>query len=170
MKNYFIGGLAVLAVLGFFAGRVTAPTKLGYNPSTQSYQGFIHSLSTSTAIATTDFCSNANVQWLGTAAVATATLPAATTTFAACPTLNNVGASVSGLIVNDSTNTIDYAPGVGDVFKCQATSFATTTLQAGCTGGTAGTLTVLASTTVQYTAYFDSSSSTFKVAFSSPTQ
>ena len=161
MKNYLISiGAVILAVGIFFAGQVLAPKPVnplgGYNPPTQSYAGFIHSFSTSTAIATTDFCSSANVQWLGTSALATGTLPAATTTFAACPGLNNLGASVSGNIINDSTNTVAYSPGTGDVFKCETSGAGTSTVLGTCT---ASTFTILASSTVNYQVFFDNSSS-----------
>jgi hypothetical protein len=163
MKKYIIGALVIIALIGvFLAGRTFAPQSdqlRGYNPPVQSAQGFIHSLSTSTAIASTDFCSSANVQWLGTTAVATATLPAATSTFVACPTLsNNLGASNQGLIVNDSTNTVDYAVGTGDTVKCETNGVGTSTVTGGCTSSA---FSILASTTVAYSVYFDSSSSTF---------
>lgn len=150
--------VAVIAVaIAGFAVASPVQQKLGsYTPSQQSAGGFIHSLATSTVIATTDLCSNANTQWLGTSALATGTLPAATSTYAACGGLANLGASVSGNIINDSTNTVAYSPGTGDVFKCETIGAGTSTVQGTCT---ASTLTILASSTVNYQVFFDTSSS-----------
>lgn len=157
MNKYLIGGIAVVAVIAaFFVGQAYAPVKLGsYIPPVQSAGGFTASLTTSTAY--TLACNPTNIDWVSTTAAATGTLAAATTTFAACPNLANPGTSVSGLIVNDSTNTVAYAVGAGVTVKCETSGVGTSTVSGGCTGTT---FSILASTTIQYNAFFDGSSST----------
>jgi len=162
MKNYLIGaGVLVVAVALFFVGRVTAPSQPlgGYNPPAQSYAGFSQSLSTSSVLAATSFCSPTNIQYLGSSALVTSTLPAATSTYAACANFVNFGASVQGKIVNDSTNTVAFATATGDVFKCETVAAGTSTVG---TGGTctSSAFTLLASSTIDYSIFFDSSSST----------
>ena len=149
----------VIAVLAVVIGGValfhnSQQTLDGYVPNTQSPAGFIHSLSTSTNLATTDFCSSANTQWLGTTAAVTGTVPAATSTFAQCGFF--FGESIAGNIMNDSTNTVTYQGGTGDVFKCETQGAGTSTVQGTCT---ATGFTILASSTVNYQIFFDSSSS-----------
>lgn len=163
MKNYLIGaGIIVVAVGLFLGGYVVAPKtspNLGsYVPPVQSAGGFTVTLSTSTAY--TLACTPTNIDWLNTTAVATATFSAATTTFAACPQLNNLGSSVGGLIVNDSTNTVNYASGTGVKFQCETNGVGTSTVSGLCT---ASAFSILASTTVQYTALFDGASTTLLI-------
>ncbi len=162
MKNYLIGGAIALVVsvfVSYFAVTQYAPSPTlgGYNPPVTSAGGFVNSYATSTAY--TLACASANVQWLGTGALATGTLAAATTTFAACPVLQNPGTSVFGSkVVNDSSNTVAYAGGVGDVFKCETTAVGTSTVGAGGTCSATG-FTLLASSTVDISYLFDSNSS-----------
>lgn len=159
MNKYLIGAIAVVAlVAAFFGGQATAPKSLGsYVPPTQSYQGFTQSISVSSTLPVTSFCSPSNIQIIGGAAV-TLTVPTATSMFAACPGLNNFGASVTGNIVNDSTNTATFAAGTGDVYKCETIGAGSSTVQGTCT---ATGFTLLASSTVNYQVSFDSASSTF---------
>ncbi len=163
MKNYIYVALgAVIVSAGLlFAGYSLAPkseVKLGsYNPPVQSAGGFAASYSTSTAYTLP--CSAQNIQWLGTAALATVTINAATTTFAACPNLANLGTSVLGKIVNDSTNTVAYVGGTGVSFKCETQAAGTSTVGAGGTC-TSSTFTILASSTLDYSYLFDAQSST----------
>jgi hypothetical protein len=165
MNKYIIGGAVVVAlVLGFFGGRVTAPTSAtfgSYNPPVQSAGGFVASYATSTAYTLP--CSVSNIQWLNTTALATGTINAATTTYAACPVLNNLGASVVySKVVNDSTNTVAYVGGTGVIFKCETTAVGTSTVGAGGTC-TASTFTILASSTVDLSYMFDGSSSSLVI-------
>jgi hypothetical protein len=163
MNKYIIGGIVVVAlVIGFFGGQVLAPKSSnplrGYNPPVVSYAGFLHTFAASTTLATTDFCANANTEWLGTNGNATATLPAATSTFAACPSLDNFGSSIYGNIINDSTNTVAYSTGAGDIIKCETVAAGTSTVGTGGTCTSAG-VTILASSTLNYQLFFDTSSS-----------
>ena len=165
MKNYIYTAIgAVIVSVGLiFAGYALAPkanpTLGGYNPPVQSYAGFLHTFSTSTVLATTDFCGNANTEWLNeSGSAATGTVPAATSTYAACSALNNLGASVSGNIMNESTNTVAYLGGTGVTFKCETTGVGTSTVAPGGTCTATG-FTLLASSTVNYQVFFDTSSS-----------
>lgn len=161
MKNYLIGAVAVVAlVASFFTGQAFAPNKLGsYTPPVQSSSGFSQTISTSTTFAASSFCTPTNIQFLGSSALVTSTLPAATSTYAACTNLANLGASVGGQFMNDSTNTVAFAVGTGDVFKCETQAVGTSTIASGGTC-TASAFTLLASSTVNYTLFFDSASST----------
>jgi hypothetical protein len=147
----------VALVLSGYAFFSASPNLGSYIPPVQSAGGFVASYSTSTVY--TIGCSPTNIQWLGTSALATATIQAATTTFAACPNLNNFGTSVGGKIVNDSTNTVAYAAGTGVVYKCETNGVGTSTIGSGGTC-TASGFTLLASSTVDYSALFDGTSST----------
>jgi hypothetical protein len=164
-KTYLTFGAVVLLALGLCVGCVlphsSSPALGGYNPPVVSAGGFAASYATSTAY--TLACSPQNVQWLGTSALATGTINAATTTFAACPNLDVAGTSVVGSkIVNDSTNTASYAGGVGDVFKCETTAVGTSTVGAGGTCSATG-FTLLASSTVDISYLFDSNSSSLVI-------
>lgn len=154
--------VAVIAILvAGFSFLTPASVKLGsYTPSVQSSGGFTQSLSTSTALTLS--CTPTNIQWIGTSALATGTIVAATTTFAACPNINNFGTSVTGKIVNDSTNTIAYVGGTGVIFKCETQAVGTSTIGAGGTCTATG-FTLLASSTIDYSYLFDGSSSTLIV-------
>jgi hypothetical protein len=169
MNKYIIGCLAIVAAVGiFFAGEAFVPKVNplgGYNPPVASAQGFVGGYAVSSTIAATVFCSPANVQVANTAAAVTITFPAGTSTFAACPSLsNNLGASVSGLIVNDGTNTATFSAGTGDVFKCsQGNTSATSSYLTTCS---ASSVVLTATSTISYNAYFDTSSSTFDFVFS----
>lgn len=166
MKNYFLGaGAVVLAVLLFFAGQLTGQKTTinslgGYNSSTQFSSGFTSSFTTSTVISAATFCGPTNTQWTAIINVsATATLPAATTTYAAC---NNpqLGAVVAGQVTNDSTNTVTYVAGTGQNFKCETQGVGTSTVVGGCTSST---FAVPSSTTVLFSSYFDTASSVQKI-------
>ena len=163
--TYTALGLSVVALL--FAGAVmftpktVTPSLGGYTPPVTSAGGFAASYATSTAY--TLACTPVNIQWLGTTALATGTISAATTTFAACPILQNPGTSIFGSkVVNDSTNTVSYSGGVGDVFKCETTAVGTSTVGAGGTCTATG-FTLLASSTVDISYLFDSNSSTLVI-------
>ncbi len=151
--------LAVVAFLFSFYTFISpaGETLKGYVPPVQSSSGFTQSLSASSTLAASSFCSPASIQYLGSSGAVTSTLAAATSTFASCGTLDNFGASVSGLLGNDSTNTVNFGPGTGDVFKCQTAGAGTSTVSGTCTSTG---FSILASSTVQYTVFFDSSSST----------
>lgn len=164
-KTYLTIGAVVLLGLGLFVGYVlphsSSPGLGGYNPPVVSAGGFVASYATSTAY--TLACSQVNVQWLGTAALATGTISAATTTFAACPNLAVAGTSVGpSKIVNDSTNTVSYAGGTGDVFKCETVGAGTSTVGTGGTCTATG-FTILASSTVDLSYMFDSNSSSLVI-------
>ena len=165
MNKSTVTAIALSVVAVAFAGYSfffpATSVRLGsYVPPVQSAGGFTQSLSTSTAY--TLACTPTNTQWLGTSALATGTLAAATTTFQACPNLNNLGTSVTGKIINDSTNTVAYVLGTGDVFKCETQAVGTSTIGAGGTC-TASTFTLLASSTVDISYLFDSSSSSLVI-------
>jgi hypothetical protein len=152
-------GIAVVALVVAGFSFFTGGPKLGsYVPPVQSAGGFVASYATSTAYTLS--CTPQNVQWLGTSAVATGTINAATSTFASCPNLDNLGTSVGGLVVNDSTNTVNYTAGTGVVFKCETSGVGTSTVVGGCS---ATGFSILASSTIQENAFFDSSSSSLIV-------
>lgn len=153
---------AVIAVIlsvgiSYVIAPKSSPSLGSYTPPVQSASGFSQSLSASSTLAATSFCDPTNIQFLGSNAVTTSTLPAATSTYASCPNSVNFGASVGGLIVNDSTNTANFAVGTGDVVKCETNGVGTSTVSGTCT---ASAFQILASTTVSYQMFFDSSSST----------
>lgn len=164
MKNFLIG-VAVLAVaVGLFgAGFAFAPKSISlgsYIPPIQSGSGFSQFLSTSTALAATSFCTPTNIQFIGTSATATGTLATATSTYAACNS-PAFGASVEGLIVNDSTNTVNLVAGTGVLFKCETSDVGTSTISSGACTQTQ--VSVPASTTMYFAQFFDGSSSTLKI-------
>ena len=164
-KLYTVIGAVVLLAVGLVSGYSLAPKSSpslgGYNPPVQSAGGFTQVLSTSTAY--TLACNPTNIEWLGTAALATGTINAATSTFLACPNINNIGASVNGnKIVNDSTNTVAYQGGTGVVFKCETQGVGTSTLGPGGTCTATG-FTLLASSTLDMSYLFDGASTTLVV-------
>ena len=127
----------------------------------QFSSGFTQVISTSSVLSTATFCNPSNVQYLGSAAAVTSTMPAATTTFAACGAVQNFGAQVLSTFTNDSTNTVALIPGTGVTIKCPSAGGTTSTLSAGICAS--NLLTIAPSTTVQYGIYFDTNSSTLKV-------
>ena len=165
--TYTALGLSVVALL--FAGAVmftpktVTPSLGGYNPPVTSAGGFVASYSTSTAY--TLACAPVNVQWLGTIGFGYGNYcQPATTTFSACPVLQNPGTSVFGSkVVNDSTNTVSYSGGVGVVFKCETTAVGTSTLGTERVYTTATGFTLLASSTVDISYLFDNNSSSLVI-------
>ena len=162
MKNflYAVGSVVVSVGLAFVLFGHTVEQKLGsYVPNQQNPTavGFSVAYTTSTALTGAQFCYQ-NQLWSGTSALATDTLPAATTTFASCGA--NLGALLPGFLTNDSTNTVDVVAGSGDVFLCETQGVGTSTVVGGCT---ASQLSVLASSTVSFQSYYDTSSSTLKI-------
>lgn len=79
-------------------------------------QGF-QIFSTSTALTTQQLLTTSNEQWINTTAVATATLPAATTTWLAAGS-PAYGSWNANWVTNNSTNTVNTVAGAGMVFKC----------------------------------------------------
>lgn len=159
MNKTLIGvGIVVIALGAFFGGRALAPeVKLGsYIPPVQSASGFSQSISVSSTLGATSFCEPTNIQFLGSTGATTSTLPAATSTYASCANLVNFGASVNGSIVNDSTNTANFTVGTGDVVKCETNGVGTSTVSGTCT---ATGFQILASSTINYFTFFDSTSS-----------
>lgn len=163
MKNYLIGaGIVAAVIASFFVGQSYAPVKLGgYTPPVQSASGFSQVIAASSTLAATSFCSPTSIQFSGNTAALTITTPAGTSTFAACANLVNNGASVSGLLVNDSTNTVTFANGTGVSFKCETVGVGSSTISGGCTNTG---FNILATSTVQYTEYFDAGSSSLVFA------
>lgn len=164
MKNFLYALGAVIVSVGFsfaFLGH-QVEQKLGtYTPNLPSYlPGFTNSFSTSTALSASTFCANnQNMQFVGQSAVATGTLAAATTSYVACNN-PNFGTAVNGQITNDGTSSVNLVAGTGDSFLCETSGVGTTTVQGTCT---ASTVSLNATSTLFYTSYFDSSSSTLKV-------
>lgn len=153
--------MIVALVAAFAIGQVSSPVKLGsYTPAVTSASGFSQSIATSTTLAANSFCDPTNIQFLNTTALATTTFAAATSSYAACTNLTAFGASVNGSFVNDSTNTIAFAPGTGDVFKCETGGAGTSTVAGTCT---ASAFSILASSTVSYSMFFDTASSSLVV-------
>ena len=162
MKNflYAVGSVVVSVGLAFVLFGHTVEQKLGsYVPNQQNPTavGFSVAYTTSTALTGPQFCYQ-NQLWSGTTALATDTLPAATTTFATCGA--NLGALIPGFVTNDSTNTVNLVAGSGDVFLCETQGAGTSTVVGACT---ASQVSVLASSTVNLTSYFDTGSSTLKI-------
>lgn len=163
MNKTLIGiGVLVVAVALFFVGRVTVPSQTfgSYTPPIQSGSGFSQSVSTSTAFAASSFCTPTNIQFIGTSALATGTYPAATSSYASCAS-PALGASVEGLFVNDSTNTVNLIAGTGTSFKCETSDVGTSTISSGAC--TSSQVTIPATSTMYFSQYFDSSSSTLVV-------
>ena len=147
--------VAIIAlVLGGYSLIDHAPKLGSYVPPVQSASGFSQSIATSTTLGA--ICATTNIQFLGGPAGVTTTLPTAAST-SVCTSLQNAGASISGLFVNDSTNTVAFATSTGTSIKCETAGVGTSTVTGGCTSAA---FSILASTTVQFTEYFDTVSST----------
>lgn len=131
------------------------------NESIVGNQGFNGPFTTSTTLTPAQFCGTTNEQWLGTSAAATATLPAATSSFVACGSPAN-GAWNGNWITNDSTNTLTVVAGTGMTFKCETQGVGTTTVIGGCTSSQ---ISIPATSTVQVTGFWDAGSSTFYLNF-----
>lgn len=164
MNKFLIGaGAVVVAIALFFLGHTLAPEKtpsLGsYTPSGQSSSGFSQSISTSTSLAANSLCNPTNIQFLGTTALATATIAAATSSYSACAS-PAFGFSSEGLFVNDSTNTVNLVAGTGVAFLCETNDVGTSTISGVCT---ASQVSIPATSTMYFSSYFDSSSSTQKI-------
>lgn len=163
MKNYLIGAVAVVAlVVAFGVGYEVAPRPLGsYSPPAQSSSGYAQTLSTSTALAASSFCSPTNIQFLNTTALATATIAAATSTYVSCTGLQSLGAFLpDSLLTNNSTNTVNVVGGSGVTFQCETQGAGTSTIVGGCT--TSG-FSILATSSVSIKLYFDTASSDLEV-------
>lgn len=162
MNKYIIPAVIVLAVIGtFFIVRATEPSpSLGsYTPPGQSSSGFSQTLSTSSVLSASSFCTPNNIQFLGTNTVVTTTLAAATSSFAACNS-PAFGFSSEGLFVNDSTNTVNIVAGTGVSFQCETNDVGTSTISGVCT---VSQVLLPATSTMYFSSYFDSSSSTQKI-------
>jgi hypothetical protein len=175
MNKYYIGGIAVLAAVAlFFAGHSFAPApKLGsytnggvingnvvVNGLVQGSLGFNPTLNTSTALTPTQFCQTTNMRWVGQVA-ATATLPSATSSYLACTGgFGNYGAWNGSYVSNDGTTTVNFVAGTGDSFLCEDQGAGTSTVIGGCT---TSQFSVLASTTVYVTGYWDNTSSSLYI-------
>lgn len=118
--------------------------------------GYSGPFATSTTFTAAQLSVDLNQQWLGTTAVATATLPVATTTFLAygSPAL---GALFPFKATNDSTNTINYVAGASTTFKCETQGVGTSTVIGGCSSTQ---VSIPAASTAYATMYWDTGSST----------
>jgi hypothetical protein len=126
--------------------------------------GFNGPFSTSTALTAAQFCGTTNELWANTTAVATATLPSATSTWALCGSGASFGSWNNNLITNDSTNTINIVAGAGMAFRCETQGVGTDTYAGGvlCT---ASQVSLLATSTLQVSGYWDNSSSSMVLMF-----
>lgn len=160
MKNflYALGVVVVSLGLGFVLfGQAPKLGSYVPNQQTPNSSGFSTPYTTSTALTGSQFCYQ-NQLWSGTGALATDTLPSATTTYASCGA--NFGVLIPGFLTNDSTNTVAVVAGTGDVFLCETQGVGTSTVVGGCS---ASALSVLASSTISFQSYFDTSSGTLKI-------
>lgn len=151
---------------GLLADSTQVP--VGVNELIQAISGFSGTLSTSTTLSAGQFCGTTNQRWvsgLTSGATMTSTLPTAMAAYAVCGSLAGFGAYNGNIVTNDSTSTLSIVAGTGMTFKCPTTNFSTTTIVTGCTSSQ---ITVLASTTVIATGYWDSSSSTMRIMWSEP--
>ena len=165
MNKYLIGigAIAVLA-LGLFVGYALHPVSspsLGSfipNPASPTAAGFSGVYATSTALTPAQYAYQ-NILVNNTTALATGTLPAATTTYASYGSAN-FGVPFPTVITNDSTNTFNLVAGTGDTFLCETQGVGTTTVLGGCT---ASQLSVNPTSTLSLQSYFDAASGTMKI-------
>ena len=119
--------------------------------------GYGATITTSTALTPTQYC-QATVQYYNNlTATVTTTLPSATSTYLACGN-PSFGAYSPEVIINDSTNTVNFVAGTGDIFRCETNGVGTSTITGGCTSSQ---VSVLGSTTVQVFGYWTSSSTNY---------
>lgn len=114
-------------------------------------------ISTSTTITPTQFCQTASQIFQNTTALATETLPAATSTWLACGS-PAFGAWSTQIIVNNSTNTVNIVAGTGSTFQCETQGVGTTTIVGGCT---ATQISIPATSTVAVFGYWITSSTQY---------
>jgi hypothetical protein len=125
--------------------------------------GFSNTFSTSTALSAAQFCGTTNERWIGTTALATATLPSATSTYLACTGgFGALGGWQNQLITNDSTNTVNFVAGPGMSFLCETNGVGTTTIVGGCTQSQ---VSVNASSVVATGGFWDAGSSTMYITW-----
>jgi len=95
--------------------------------------GYSLTVNTSTALTAAQFCGTTHFQVLGTSALATTTLPAATSTYNVCGANAGLGSYSTQLISNNSTNTANFVAGTGTTFRCADIGVGTTTNSGVCT-------------------------------------
>lgn len=145
--------------VGNWVGNIVQSSSTGVAVLNDVVQGsFSSTNSTSTTLTPAQFCANTNQRWLGTTALATATLPAATSSFAVCG--GSFGAWNLNLVTNDSTNTVDVVAGTGMTFRCETNGVGTTTIIGGCTSSL---VAINPTSTVQFMGYWDGASSTMTI-------
>lgn len=115
--------------------------------------GFSNIITTSTTLTPAQFCASTDLQVTGTTGTITITVPAATSTFAACNGV--VGGMGLQTIVNDSTNTVLLAGGTGVTYKYQTLGVGSTTYAIATSTG------VSSSSVVSIDGIYDTSSSLY---------
>ena len=132
-----------------------------FNNVTLGVTGFTNSFSTSTTLTPAQFCATTNEQWINTTALATATLPAATSTYLACTGgFGANGAWQDQFVTNDSTNTVNIVAGTGMTFKCETQGVGTTTVVGGCTSSQ---ISISSGTVVSASGFWDNGSGTMYI-------
>ena len=131
------------------------PTILGGN-IVQGAGGYGAAITTSTTLTAGQFCGTTAILIQGTTANITTTFPAVTSTYPICGGAS--GAFQFQLVDDNSTNTATFVPGTGMTFQCETQGVGTTTVIGGCVDGTSGSVTVNATSSVQATGYYTSSS------------
>lgn len=132
------------------------------NTFTQGASGFSQTFATSTTLTGAQFCATTNQRWLNTTAAATATMPAATSSWIACGSPAGYGGWQNQWITNDSTNTVTYVAGTGVKFLCETNGVGTTTVLGGCTSST---VAINATSSVQTSGYWDAASSSLYITW-----
>lgn len=125
----------------------------------QGANGYGATISTSTTITAAQFCSATSLYYNNLTALVTTTLPAATSSYLACGNPAFGGWSTQ-LLINDSTNTVNFVPGTGQTFRCETNGVGTSTVSGPCT---ASSVSLLGSSTVTVAGYWTSSSSQYLI-------
>ena len=149
----------LIDVNGNIVGNIvqTSSSKNAFGPVFLSASGYAPSLATSTTFTGSQLSAITNQVWQNTNAIATATLPAATTTYLAFGN-PNLGEQFAFQVTNDSTNTINYVAGTNVSFKCETQGVGTDTLASSATCSSSQ-VSISATSTVGAQIYWDTASS-----------